>query len=369
MLNCPLIDGHVHLLWHRGIGDLLELSQAAGIGRTNIVCAAGTPERSLSCNPAAMLAKALNPDTIFVFGGLRYGIGEPTTAEGLRRQAEELRAAGCDGMKMLEGKPTSRKRIPYRMDDPVYDEYYAFLQEAGIPIVWHVADPASFWDPALISESAKRNGWDYTDGSFPSREQLYGEVDRVLERFPRLRAIFAHFYFLSAEPDRAARFLDRWPAVSFDITPGAEMYRQFSKDPARWRAFFTAYQDRIVFGTDNMVPREPWPAARAGMLDKVGMMRRFLETPDTFEGFCTATSRWVTGLGLEPAVLEKIYSRNFERLAGTVPRALDMDVAMRHGRRVKAFALRAGGPQAELLREMTEIEQAMAKVGAGVARG
>lgn len=353
-----LVDAHIHLTSHRGIAPLLVLCDQIGIGRLNIVCVPGTPERSLECNGVALLAKALNPKRVYVFGGLHYRAGRETTADDLRRQAEALWSAGCDGMKMLEGKPTSRKRIPYRMDDPIYDPYYAFLEEQGIPLLWHVADPDSFWDPARISPSARANGWDYTDGTFPPREQLYGEVERVLEKHPRLRAVFGHFYFLSNDPERAEHFLKRWPAVGFDITPGAEMYRNFSKDPALWRAFFMRHQDRIVFGTDNVAPREPWEPARNGMADKVGMMRRFLETPDTFEGFCTATSRLVTGLGLPEPVLAKIYSGNFERLVGPTPRPLDVEAARRHVRQVLAFARQASG-LAALVQELTEVEKMM----------
>lgn len=359
MINESMIDSHVHLGSHRGLNDLLELSTAAGIGRINIVCVPGTPERSLGCNAAAMLAKALHPDVVYVFGGLHYNAGQKTTPRNLLRQAEELLSAGCDGMKMLEGKPTSRKRIPYAMNDPVYDLYYGFLQESGIPLVWHVADPASFWDPALISDAAKKNGWDYTDGTFPTQEELFREVDSVLAKFPNLKVIFAHFYFMSADPERAERFLDRWPNVSLDITPGSEMYRNFSKIPARWKEFFTRFQDRIIFGTDNFAPRDPWPEAREGMLEKVGMMRRFLETSDTFEGFCTATSRLVTGIGLDAAVTAKIYSGNFERLAGVFPRQLKVEGAVQQCRRVARFARQAAGQEA-LLQEMTEIEKALA---------
>jgi predicted TIM-barrel fold metal-dependent hydrolase len=356
-----LLDAHVHLVSHRGIDPLIALCDQAGIGRVTIVCVPGTPERSLETNSVGFLAKALHPGRFYVFGGLHYRAGRETTADELLRQARELRAIGCDGMKMLEGKPTSRKRIPYRMDDPVYDLYYAYLEEQGIPIIWHVADPDSFWDPARISPSARANGWDYTDGTFPAREQLYGEVDRVLEKHPRLKIVFGHFYFLSADPERARRFLDRWPTVGFDITPGAEMYRNFSKDPGLWREFFLRYQDRIVFGTDNVAPLEPWAEKSAGMADKVGMMRRFLETAETFEGFCTATSRMVTGLGLPAPVLEKIYRRNFERTAGPAPRPLDRSAALTHVRQVLAFARGTAG-QEKLAGELAEVEEAFRRL-------
>ncbi len=333
-LQLPTIDCHVHLTHHDVIHDLMRLQRDAGIERTCIVCVPGTPERSLNCNACAFLAKELYPNDVYVFGGLVYNIDGPATVEDLRSQAELLHEAGCDGVKMLEGKPTSRKRIGLSLDDPVYDGFYDFMQESGMPIISHVADPASFWDPALVSPAAKAAGWDYTDGTFPSRESLYIEVDNVLKRFPRLRIVFAHFYFLSREMERASRFFDEHPNVSFDLTPGSEMYRNFSDNPAGWHDFFTKYQDRLMFGTDNFAPREPWAEKSLGMVDKVRMIRQFLETTGSFEGFGTATRRHVMGIGLDRPVLEKIYARNFQRLAGDKPRQLNAKAANAHIDRV-----------------------------------
>lgn len=335
-LPLPTIDCHVHLTHHDVIHDLMSLQADAGIGRTCIVCVPGSPERSLNCNACAFLAKELYPNEVYNFGGLVYNIDGPATAGDLRGQAELLREAGCDGVKMLEGKPTSRKRIGFRLDDPVYEGFYDFMQESGMPIISHVADPASFWDPALVSPAAKAAGWDYTDGTFPERESIYGEVDNVLKRFPRLRIVFAHFYFLSQDMECASRFLDEHPNVSFDLTPGSEMYRNFSENPEGWHDFFTEYQDRLIFGTDNFAPREPWSEKSLGMTDKVRMIRQFLETTGRFEGFGTATRRHVMGIGLERPVLEKIYAGNFERLVGVKPRPLNPEAANAHIERVLA---------------------------------
>ncbi len=356
--SLPIVDGHVHLWRATAADDLMDLSEKAGLPRIHIVCSVGTPERALNANAAAYLAKARFSGRIYGSGGLHYGAGEETTPRTLLRQGESLLAAGCDGVKMLEGKPTSRKRIPWRMDDPVYALWFGFLQEVGVPILWHVADPETFWDPVRIPASAKANGWDYTDGTYPSQGQLFKEAETVLERYPRLRVVFAHFYFHSLRPERLESLFIRFPTVHVDITPGSEMYRNFSPRASFWREFFTRWQDRILFGTDNMAPRESWIQAREGMRDKVRMMRQFLETNETFEGFCTATSRWVTGIGLSEGVLRKIYAGNFERLYGAVPRPLDMEAVLRHCDKVAKFARRTPG-QEELLKEMKEIQRTL----------
>ena len=72
----------------------------------------------------------------------------------------------------------------------------------------------------------------------------------VLARHPRLRIVFAHFFFMSAQLDRLSGILDRYENVSVDLTPGIEMYENFSAAPERARAFFVRYADRIIYGTD-----------------------------------------------------------------------------------------------------------------------
>ena len=353
-LPIPTLDCHVHLANSNGIQEMRDLSRDAGIDRINIVCVPGTPERSLNANACALLAKFRYPKNFFVFGGLVYNIDGAPTPDDLLQQAELLHEAGCDGVKLLESKPSTRKRIPWRCDDPLYEPFFSFMQERSFPLLWHVADPDSFWDPTKISPAARQQGWDYTDGTYPAREDLYGEIDNVLAKFPRLKIIFAHFFFLSKERSRAAAFLERWPNVSFDITPGAEMYRVFSDDPDGWYDFFTHYQNRILFGTDNVTPREPWPQARDGMIDKVRMMRQFLETTGRFEGFGTATRSHVMGIGLAHEALERIYSRNFEHMVGVAPRPLDIATTLRHCARIEAFAQRSPG-QEVLLNELMAI--------------
>ena len=323
------VDCHFHLRASAGISDAMRLLDECGIAKVNALCTAGTLERGLGNNCFALLWKAVHPRRVFVFGGLRYCKPEETTPEGLRRQAEQLWEAGCDGIKMIEGKPTSRKRIGFALDAPAYEQYYAFLESQGIPLLFHVADPETFWDPERIPAGVKGGAWDYTDGTFPNKEQLYGETERVLEMFPKLRVIFAHFYFLANFPDRASSFLDRWPEVSLDITPGVEMYRSFSRAPDRWREFFTVHQDRILFGTDNSTPSDSQPDRHRSMIEKVQLMGRFLETRDEFEGFGAAQDEMLMGLGLDDEALEKIYWRNFVRYAGKEPRPLRSGLAIR----------------------------------------
>ncbi|HMN60775.1 MAG TPA: amidohydrolase family protein, partial [Anaerolinea sp.] len=229
----------------------------------------------------------------------------------LAGQVRALKAQGFNGLKLIEGKPQVRKLLPIPLDSPPYAGLWAALEAEQFPVVFHVADPDEFWDAKTCPDWARQSGWDYTDGTYPSKEDLYTEVDHVLERHPRLKLTLAHFYFLSADLERAARFLESHPTVCFDLAPHVGMYQDFSKDPQAARAFFLRFADRILYGTDmDTRVLERGESGRAFMHGIPWLIRSFLETTDSF--------RWgetdYHGLGLPLSALEQIYFGNFQRI-------------------------------------------------------
>jgi predicted TIM-barrel fold metal-dependent hydrolase len=240
---------------------------------------------------------------------------------------------------MIEGKPTSRQRMDIPVTDPYFADYWACVEELGIPIIWHVNDPEEFWDPARIPGWAKEHNWGYGPGDV-QKEQLYAEVDEVLARYPNLRIIFAHFYFLSADLARARRFFDEHPTVHFDLAPGIEMPYNLSHDPDGSREFFIEYANRIVFGTD-LASRLTVEEGRI----RAGLIFRWLESEDTFRvpeaaDFLLGPPEdgLIRGMSLPTEVLTKIYHDNFVRLVGSEPHALNVERAIEECERLAAIA-------------------------------
>jgi predicted TIM-barrel fold metal-dependent hydrolase len=328
-----IIDCHIHI---RGtlnsIANMVDVMEGCGLSGMNVLSAASQGGDNITQNVVAMLFKALYPGRIYGFGALQYALpGDSVDHPPFAEQARRLVEMGADGMKMGEGKPTLRKAIGHALDDPVYDAYYAYCEAEAIPILYHVADPPDLWDPKRVPEWARRRGWFYGDGTYPALETLYDEVDGILVKFPTLHIILAHFYFMSSDIERAARMLETWPNVSFDLTPGGDMYVNFSKDPAKWREFFVTYQDRILFGTDNSGGnRRPNPDRVPMARERIGAVRRFLETDDAFPAWGTT----VQGIELKWDILDKIYRTNFTRYVGDQPKALDIGRVIEEGERV-----------------------------------
>ena len=128
------------------------------------------------------------------------------------------------------------------------------MEEDQTHVLWHVCDPEEFWDINKISKEHIANGWYYGDGTFASSEEIYSQVFDVLKRHPMLKVSFAHFFFYSARPDDLERLFETYPGVNVDITPGTEMYVQFTEKHDFYRDFFIKYSDRISFGTDTFFP-------------------------------------------------------------------------------------------------------------------
>jgi predicted TIM-barrel fold metal-dependent hydrolase len=316
-VSLPIVDGHVHFVHPERMDEILAIMQAAHCTRFNLVC---VPNRDgTTHNPAAVQFKQRYPERVYISGALDYRpvLVDPVRATDLlASQVMQLKARGFDGLKLIEGKPEVRRLLPFRIDGPEYAGMWSVLEQEEFPVVFHVADPDEFWDPAACPDWARQAGWDYSDGSFPSKEALYAEVEAVLIRHPGLKIIFAHFYFLSRDLERAGRFLEAHPTVGFDL----EMYRDFSRVPDQARAFFLKFQERLSYGTDidtRVLQRGPDGLQFLQSIPR--LIRTFLEGQGEFDPPGGAV---VHGLGLPNQALAKIYSTNFERYFGVQPARL-----------------------------------------------
>jgi hypothetical protein len=250
--NRKIIDAHIHFPHYSYADDLMAILAGAGIDKLVVVC---TPhDQRLSLVPDALLLKGMHPGKVYVFGGLDISplfMAPDMAGEAFAHYVDVLCALGADGIKMIEGKAEIRKRLPIPdFDDPVYAPYWAKMEENQVPLIFHVNDPETFWDADKVPGWARKMGWYYGDGTYIDNEAQYRQVLNVLDRHPNLKVIFAHFFFLSAQLERLAGYLDRYPNMYVDLTPGIEMYFNFAADPQHTRQFFMQYQDRIIYGTD-----------------------------------------------------------------------------------------------------------------------
>jgi hypothetical protein len=331
-----IIDAHVHYPHYSCGVSLMPMLAEAGVNQLAVV---STPdEKRLSLLPDALHLKGLYPHKIFVFGNLDISplfMAPEIAGQTFANYVDDLMEMGVDGIKMIEGKPAIRKRLPIPdFDDPLFASYWEKMADTQTPLIFHVNDPEEFWDPEKIPGWAREMGWDYSDGTFVDNEDQYRQVLNVLDRHPILNVTFAHFFFLSAQLERLGEYLDRYPNMRVDLTPGIEMYSNFSKDPEKVRDFFIKYQDRIIYGTDigaRALMTDCMPSIQVEeSLTRIEVVRAFLELEGPFtlthEGFLFGRSKAVfQGIHLPDAVLDKIYFKNFWKFVGGRPKYLNFD--------------------------------------------
>ena len=337
--GCPVLDGHVHYTLDLDPAAFVALLDRTGTERANL--AVITHGDRVSCTPEALALKALYPGRFFCFGSLDpclYYRGGADMGAGQAAYAASLLAAGCDGVKLLEGKPQLRKKLPIPdFDDMCWDAFWAWAEANAVPVLWHVNDPEAFWDASKVPAWAAKQGWLY-DESYINNEEQYRQVFTVLGRHPGLKILFAHFFFFSAQLGRLAAVLDAYPNVMTDLTPGIEMYENFSLAPEETRAFFDRYHDRIVYGTDigSRFVYNPGnrPFNEKENLRRPEIVRAFLtntapETVSADGNFVIGRPDFeMMGLGLEGERLREILGGNFLHFVGREPRPVDTEKAL-----------------------------------------
>lgn len=326
--DLPVIDTHVHHSEPGSVREAVEIFREIRQCREYEAFAfmpyhlSGSEGAHPNASLESLYYKKQFPGS-WAFCGLQHYCDERDTAEGYLAQVKHYRALGCDGVKMLEGKPDLYRIVGRGIDDPVYDKFYAYMEENGLPITMHIGDPADHWDADKVSDIAKKAGWFYGDPSFPARERLYIEVWNLMRKFPALKLNLAHFGFMSFIPQLAEEFLSAWKNTRLDLTPGESIFAGFSSDHTYWKDFFIRYQDRILFGTDAVNLHED-TVHKGAPLGRWELVRSFLEFSESFEW--PYVGREVIPMGFDETILRKIYHDNAVAFFGGAPKELDEEL-------------------------------------------
>jgi len=196
------------------------------------------------------------------------------------------------------------------IDDPRWGPIWAVCGELRLPIIMHTADPGAFFEPITPAnerffELNVHPNWSFSGAGFPSRKSLHEARNRVIAQNPQTTFIAAHFGNDGENLEELSQWMTMYPNLVIEF---ASRINELGRQPYSSRQFFETYQDRILFGTDG-----PWPEAR------LRIYWRFLETKDEYFDYSEKKpppqGDWrIYGLGLDPNVLQKVYSLNAERI-------------------------------------------------------
>jgi predicted TIM-barrel fold metal-dependent hydrolase len=309
----PVVDIHSHVrIGPENIEQMIKEMDALNL-RVMVNLTAGTGPGLKQA--VATIRNSKYQDRFRVFANVDWdGAGAPGWAAAAVSGLEEAVENGAIGLKITKGLGLGARKADgsrLKVDDPDLDPVWQACARLNIPVLIHVADPAQFFAPVDFHnerwlELAIFPGREYPQDRNPSFEELMGERDRMFARNPKTRYINAHFGWHGNDLGRAARHLDAYPNVVFEV--GAVLY-EFGRQPRAARDFFIKYQDRILFGKDAYAPSE-YP-----------YYWRVFETDDEyFDYYRDYHAFWkLYGMKLPDDVLRKLYYRNALRVVPGLP--------------------------------------------------
>ncbi|HUU29133.1 MAG TPA: amidohydrolase family protein [archaeon] len=204
------------------------------------------------------------------------------------------------------------------IDDARFDPVFDYIEASGKTLIGHIGEPRSCWlpldsmttdgDRAYYRKNPQYHGYLLPD--IPGYWEQVNSRDRMLEKHPGLRFVGCHLGSLEYDVDVLAKRLDKYPNFAVDMA-GRICHFQV-QDREKVRNFILNYQDRLLYGTDNLVG---WTSSsleeQLERFDRVYRQdyRYFatgdeLEVPEVREGFLAR------GLDLPASVLKKIYYEN-----------------------------------------------------------
>jgi len=206
--------------------------------------------------------KKTGTQRLMLFTNISFvGFGEAGWTDKTVRELENDVKAGACGLKIykdlgLDFKDEKGKFIA--VDDPRLDAIWDKCGELHIPVLIHTADPKSFWDP--VDEHNER--WlevtthpdrSYYNKGLPSWDSLMAQQHRMFKKHPNTIFIAAHLYWHGNNLAALGKLLDDMPNV---YTEFGAVIAELGRQPRAAKAFFTKYQDRILFGKDSWAPAE-----------------------------------------------------------------------------------------------------------------
>ncbi|MGN6371304.1 MAG: amidohydrolase family protein [Phycisphaerae bacterium] len=238
-----------------------------------------------------------------------------------RKRLEAFREHGA-GLIKFHAAPGTCRRWQITLDDPRIQDIAKHAYDLGYNFMTHVGDP---------------NAWfygkgPYSDGTYGTPASQFAMLERMLDKYPDRLHLGAHMGGSLENLDALARRLEKYPHYILDSSATRWMVRAVAEQsPTAVRDFFIAFQDRIVFGSDNVALNERsfdhyasryWAHLKLWESDYDAESN--IDDPDAGKGFNPKTGQFdpakadnlprLRGINLPPEVLHKLYRANADRL-------------------------------------------------------
>jgi len=303
----PIVNVHEHIQSTREAGRLLAAMDQTGIERTILMGSSwftvtlnqGDGFTRVDWNNRQVLHIAKRHPKRF----LAWPTIDPADPQKLDALKEYV-SLGASGLKLYLGHGLHDLRPgatgyffhTVAMDDPGMLPVYAYCQEIGLPIMFHV-------NPG------------------PTAPGFADEFIDVLRAYPDMKVIAPHFILSSIKSSRLRELLDAFPNVYSDLSFGHDDFlgaglKRISRKPKKFQKILADYPTRFMFGTDVVVTaaaqkNADWIAIRVrAYLD---MLSKAEYTTEVVPG------KTLKGLALGREALERVLFKNFDALVASKP--------------------------------------------------
>ena len=243
-----------------------------------------------------------------------YDVESPGFVARVNKRLNADFAAGAIAVKLYKvvGLEVRRKNGTFVLPDdaafsPVFDNIAAHHKS----VLAHVAEPDSCWkapDPASPDYSYYNEHpeeYAYKHPEWPRKEAILAARDHLLQLHPNLKVVGAHLGSMEVDVDQIAQRFDKYP--NFAVDTAARVDYLMMQKPEKVRAFLIRYQDRVLYGTDNVLypPDKTENVLRDWAARYARDWRYFAGDADM--KFAQGTTK---GLHLPKDVLRKLYHDN-----------------------------------------------------------
>jgi len=190
------------------------------------------------------------------------------------------------------------------IDDPVMKPLLKKCAELGIPINIHVAEPIWMYLPMDSTNDGLMNGYkwkiDSTQQGILGHAALVKTLDNAVRENPKTIFIACHYANCEYDLSILGAMFDKYPNFYAD---GSARFGEVSPIPRYMAKFYEKYQDRLLYGTDN-IPEFPMYEVTI----------RILETLDE-HFYYYRFYHWPShGFGLSDKILKKVYRENAKKV-------------------------------------------------------
>ena len=309
------IDSHIHLYkWFDKNGKsyinaLDDLQNETGVKGITLASLTDPIYGAFEYNIMSAIYKLFSP-TAYALANLYFPelpVKAPICKEfDPKTQYEELMEIGFDGFKILF-KPDLQRLAEIPFNSPVFEDFYTNCEKDGTYILCHVADPKQNW-----TTSFSAGPWNYFDGTYLPREEMYNQVFDVLESHPKLNICFAHFFFMEDEPNKLEKLFAKYKNLCVDLAPGL-MFRKFEREKEFFTDFLTKYSNRIIYGSDATINENPKNA------ELMTAVYNGITTNNTIDIWDFKSQ----GIKIPEKAAQNILSETFKNHCGKTPKAIN----------------------------------------------